>query len=144
MFMGIKKISDPVIFLKQIRLYHLLPEVPPYFLNATAVILPWAELVCGVALILGVWMRGASAVVAVMLCVFSPAILLRALAVRSAEATPFFQIAFDCGCGTGEEIIWQKLLANAGLLALAVVALALRSRRFSLTWLLDRRHATVS
>ncbi len=136
-YMGVMKIGDPADFLKQVRAFEMLPETPPYFLNATAIILPWLEVFCGVALIVGFWLRGAAALIAIMLCVFTPAIFLRALAIHNTDGTPFFQIAFDCGCGTGEVIIWKKLLGNAGLLLVSLLALVSRSRRFSLTMWFD-------
>ena len=136
--MGVAKIGDPVAFLKSVRIYDMLPETPPYYLNATAVILPWLEVFCGTALILGVWIRGASACLAIMLVVFTPAIFLRAMLVHAEDGTPFFQIAFDCGCGGGPVIIWKKLLENLGLLTLAVLALMARSRSFTLTAVLNR------
>lgn len=131
-YMGLAKIDDPVAFLKQIRLYGLLPETPPYFLNGTAIVLPWLEVLCGGALVLGIFRRGASAWLAIMLCIFTPAIFLRALGVHQTEGTPFFQIAFDCGCGGGPEIIWIKLLKNSGLLLIVLATLFSRSCRFSL------------
>jgi len=39
-WMGYKKVLEPVEFLKQIRMYQALPESPPYFLNLSAVVLP--------------------------------------------------------------------------------------------------------
>ena len=60
MHSGIVKIFDPVEFLKQIRLYHMLPEDPALWLNSVAIVLPWFELFCGAALVLsGVWLVGA-------------------------------------------------------------------------------------
>ncbi len=140
-WMGMSKIAHPDAFLKQVHLYEMLPESPAYFLNATALFLPWLEVVCGVALILGIATRGAALAVGGMLCVFTPAILLRALAIRAAEGTPFMEISFDCGCGSGVVIIWTKLLKNSGLALLSLVVLLARSRRFTLAMLLDRRRA---
>lgn len=131
-YMGIVKIQDPIAFLKQVNLYEMLPQTPPHLLNTTAVLLPWLEVVCGLALVLGVYLRGAGTIIALMLAVFTPAIFLRAWEIHSTEGTPFFQIAFDCGCGTGEVIIWQKLLGNAGLLLGSLVAVFSASRRFCL------------
>lgn len=132
-YMGLMKIQDPIAFLKQIHLYEMLPESPAYFLNGTAVAVPWLEVVCGLALLLGVCMRGAGALIAGMLVVFTPAILLRALSIQSAEGTPFMQIAFDCGCGTGEVIIWKKLLSNTGCFLAALIPVFSSSRRWCLT-----------
>ena len=137
---GIVKAIDPVDFLKSIRLYGLLPESPPYFLNATAIALPWMEILCGLALIVGVWLRGAALLIAGMLVVFMPAILVRTLAMMTANpALSFFDIEFDCGCGTGVEIIWIKFLKNTGLFVLAMIVICSRSRLLCLGTWLDRR-----
>lgn len=138
-YMGVMKISDPVEFLKLVRLYGMLPETPPYLLNTTAIVLPWLEVVCGLALIVGIGIRGAGALIALMLAVFTPAIFLRAMAIHQAEGTPFLQIAFDCGCGTGVVVIWKKLLSNFICFGVAILAVLSRSRRFTLTHLLDLR-----
>lgn len=131
-YMGVMKIQDPIAFLKQIRLYEMLPESPSFFLNATAVVLPWVEVICGLAMVLGVYVRGAGAMIAAMLVVFTPAIFLRAMNIHNTEGTPFMQIAFDCGCGTGEVIIWKKLLANVGWFVGALVPVISSSRRWCL------------
>lgn len=141
---GVVKALAPLTFLQMVRLYHVLPESPPIFLNSTAVVLPWLEIACGAALVLGVFMRGAGTLIATMLCVFTPAIFVRALAVMAEEGISFFQVEFDCGCGVGNETIWIKLLTNAGLLLLAVLTILFRSRRFTLTMALDRLRAHAS
>lgn len=138
-WMGFHKLADPITFLKQVHLYDLLPESPSLLLNATAIVLPWLEIICGVLLLLGFFVRGAAAQLVVMFCVFTPAIFLRAMAIRAAEGTPFFEIAFDCGCGSGVVIIWKKLLTNAGLFALSLLAMISRSRRFCLSMWFERR-----
>lgn len=138
-WMGIGKLGHPIEFLKQIHLYHMLPEEPAFFLNATAIVLPWLELFCGVALILGLWVRGAAAMIALMLAVFTPAILLRALDVHHTVGTPFFQIEFDCGCGTGPVVIWWKLLTNSSLFLVTLIGVFSQSRRFCLSMWFARR-----
>jgi uncharacterized membrane protein YphA (DoxX/SURF4 family) len=135
---GVNKVLDPFVFLKAIRLYDMLPETPAVFLNSVAIVLPWLEIICGVALVLGVFIRGAGALIAAMVGVFTPAIFLRALAVMGEEGISFFKVEFDCGCGTGSDIIWLKLCTNTGLLLLAILAILSRSRRFTLAALLDR------
>jgi uncharacterized membrane protein YphA (DoxX/SURF4 family) len=138
-WMGVNKIGHPVDFLKEIREYHALPESPAIFLNATAIVLPWLEVVAGTALVLGVFVRGAAAVFAIMLAVFTPAILFRALEIRAQTGTPFFDIEFDCGCGAGVVVTWKKLLENTGLLLLALYGVFSLSRRFCLEHWWDRR-----
>ncbi len=140
---GIVKALDPVEFLKGVRMYGLLPESPAIYLNLTAVVLPWLEIVCGIALVLGTRIRGAAVQIGVMLVVFMPAISLRAMEMLQANpGLSFFDVQFDCGCGTGVEIIWIKLLKNTGLLVLALLILVARSRRFCLDRWFDRRRAT--
>lgn len=141
-YMALPKIGNPSDFLKLIRLYHMVPESPPYFLNGITIVLPWLEMICGLGLILGVLVRGASGSMAIMLAVFTPVIFLRALAIRATEGIPFFQTAFDCGCGTGIVIIWKKLLANIGMFFLSILVLCSRSRRFCLVGWVGRDRST--
>lgn len=138
-WMGLNKVADPHAFLKGIHLYDMFPESPPIFLNVTAMVLPWLEIVAGVALIVGVYVRGAASMILVMLLVFTPAVFIRALAMQSETGQSFFEIAFDCGCGSGVEIIWEKLLKNTGYVVLALVAFASRSRRFCAALWFERR-----
>lgn len=136
-YMGTHKLADPIAFLKLVRMYHMLPETPPFFLNSVAIVLPWLEIFAGVALLIGLSVRGAAAIMAIMLCVFTPAILIRALNMISETGQSFFQISFDCGCGSGEVVIWKKLIENFLLLLLSLLAVASCSRRWCLTRWLD-------
>jgi len=135
-YMGSMKVGEPFDFLKQVRQYQILPETPAIYLNATAIVLPWLEIVAGVALLIGLRFRGAAAAIALMLLVFTPAILIRALHIQADTGSSFFEIVFDCGCGSGSVTIWTKLLGNVGLFTLAILALISRSRKLCLsTWL---------
>ena len=134
------KAIDPVDFLKVVRQYQMLPESPAYYINATAIVLPWLEIVCGLVLVLGAWLRGSAILIAGMLVVFMPAILVRTLGMMKADPTlSFFHVEFDCGCGTGVEIIWIKFLKNTGLLILAAMVLFSRTHLLCLGPWLDRR-----
>jgi|GEM_PF-367090 len=137
-YSGFEKIADPMIFLKNIHLYGMLPEEPPFFLNSVAAVLPWLEVVCGAALVIGIGIRGAAINLALMLCVFTPAILIRALAIRAESGTPFFEIAFDCGCGSGVVVTWRKLGLNGVLILASLLVLFSRSRRLCLSRLWAR------
>jgi hypothetical protein len=48
--------------------------VPGFAINALALVMPWLELLCGIALILGIWRRPAAAIIGAMLVVFIVAI----------------------------------------------------------------------
>jgi len=138
-YMGSMKLGEPFEFLKQVRQYRMLPETPAIYLNAIVIVLPWLEIVAGVALLIGLRFRGAAAAIALMLLVFTPAILIRALQIQADTGSSFFDIVFDCGCGTGPVTIWTKLLGNVGLFTLTLVVLLSRSRRFCLAAWFDRQ-----
>lgn len=129
-YLAYKKIMDPVAFLKNINEYRMLE--PGAVMNAIAIMVPWIELVAGLALLLGVMVRGAALTAAGMLAVFTPAIVFRAISMLD-SGVDFTALKFDCGCGSGEVLIWKKLLENSGLFIASLVALFSRSRRFCLS-----------
>lgn len=131
-YMGLAKISNPADFLKLMEQYRLLPTSMPYLLNMVAVVLPWVEALCGVALLLGVAVRGAGLVSAAMLVMFTPMILLRGLELYQETGLSFCQVNFDCGCGAGVVFLCSKLVENSLLFLLAIVAIVARSRRYCL------------
>ncbi len=134
LYMGTAKLFDPAAnFLKQVKLYNILPLDPPFLLNLTAVTLPWLEILAGALLILGVCIRGSALVLAGMLVTFIPALFARALDISAAQGIGLCSVAFDCGCGTGERNTCMKMLENTGLLALSMVALFSRSRAWCLS-----------
>ncbi len=130
-WMGISKVAKPVVFLKNIREYHLLPETPLasiHLINLTAIALPWIEILCGVLLIVGFCLRGSSFSILAMLVVFTSAIIARTIGVYRAGDIALCDIQFDCGCGANEIIICEKVLQNSALIGLALIALLSRSR----------------
>lgn len=133
--MGVSKLGHPVKFLKDIREYGLLPEAPVFdslnLINLTAIALPWIEILCGVLLIVGFWLRGSSLVLGLMLAFFTTAIFLRAVGVYNEGGIAFCGIEFDCGCGAGVINICRKLAENLSLLGLCVIALLSRSRKLA-------------
>jgi len=116
---AVPKIGDPPGFAKAIWAYQL---VPGPALNPMALVLPWLEFLCGLALCLGVWPRAAATWVALLLLAFG-----LALAINLARHHPV-----DCGCfgaiarQTDSERLsdmrWS-LLRDAGLLILAAQVL---------------------
>ena len=132
-YLGYLKLSDPMAFLKALHLYDVLPVRPSMLLNSVALVMPWLEVACGVALILGFWLRGSAMMLGGMLVTFMVALYFRAVGIAGADAIPFCAVKFDCGCGTGVRIICHKLLENAGLLLLCVMILFSRRRLFCLS-----------
>jgi putative oxidoreductase len=82
---AIPKILDPPSFAHMIYNYRLLPGPA---INAVALVLPWAELLAGLALVVGFAKRPAAAFCGALLLVF-----LAALSINLARGNPV-----NCGC----------------------------------------------
>ena len=82
---GISKIADPPGFAEEVHNYRLLPGVA---VNALALVLPWLEVLAGLALFLGFWRRTAARLFGLLLLVF-----IGALGINLARGRPV-----DCGC----------------------------------------------
>jgi putative oxidoreductase len=82
---AIPKIADPPSFAHMIYNYRL---VPGSLINFSALVMPWVELLAGLALILGVWKAPARTVIGILLAVF-----IIAISINLARNN-----AIDCGC----------------------------------------------
>lgn len=108
-YVGIAKLADPQGFAMELAGYRLLPAQANQTL---AVILPWLELLCGAALVLGLWVRAAAMVSGALMLIFAAAVV-TALA-RGLD--------ISCGCfGTAHaaRIGLQTLALQVGCLAAA-------------------------
>jgi uncharacterized membrane protein YphA (DoxX/SURF4 family) len=79
------KIADPPSFAHMIYNYRI---VPASLINISALVMPWVEMLAGLALILGVWKSAARNVVAAMLAIF-----IIAISINLSRDN-----AIDCGC----------------------------------------------
>lgn len=122
---GWLKIADPYSFLKSIHEYGVLDGARIGSLrleNLAAAGLPVLEILGGLCLALGPWRRGAATWLLLFLVLFTIAIAWKATDPVLAAAQPnYFLREFDCGCGTGVIVVWEKLTMNLVLM----VALAL-------------------
>ena len=117
------KIMDPPGFAEMVWNYRILPS---YLVNPVAIVLPWLELLSGLALISGFLHKGAALLVAMMLAVF-----MIALSTDLARG-----IAIECGCfptaagakSMAEQFAGMKLdlFRDAGLLILTFQVLLSR------------------
>ena len=82
---AIPKIADPPSFAHMIYNYRL---VPASLINLSALVMPWVELLAGLALILGVWKAAARNVIGILLAIFIIAISINLVRDN----------AIDCGC----------------------------------------------
>jgi len=127
-YMGLSKALHPEDFLKLVHQYELTTN--PFILNSIAAALPWFEAVCGLLLLSGVAVRGTAFVAVLLLVPFTMAIVKRALALAASQGVPFTSVKFDCGCGSGEIVIWQKLIENGLLIVVACLLVAGYGRKW--------------
>ena len=82
---ALPKIVDPPGFAHMIYNYRL---VPGGLVNLMGLVMPWFELLAGLALVLGIWTRTAAALIGALLLVF-----VAAISINLARGN-----AIDCGC----------------------------------------------
>jgi putative oxidoreductase len=108
---SLAKIVDVASLAKEVHNFHLAPLWSEHLL---AMVLPWIELLAGLALVLGIRPRAGAWVTGLLLVVFT-------IAVASAMARG---LNFHCGCfGTADatRIGWAKLGENLGMIVLAAI-----------------------
>lgn len=111
-YAAIPKIIEPLAFATSIGNYSLLPNA---MINATALVLPWLELLCAVGLMIGWRIKLNAALCGAMLAVFTTAVAYAVI----------LGLKIDCGCfgsAGGDEVSWIKVGKNIlMLLGLVVV-----------------------
>jgi uncharacterized membrane protein YphA (DoxX/SURF4 family) len=121
-YAGVVKVPYPAAFAEAVANFDILP---PFGNWVVALALPWAEIVIGLLLICGLWLRYSAAVTVLMFLGFGGAVLL-ALA-RG--------IDIECGCfGTDDyERVGVKVLAiEAAMIAAGVLVFIFPSQSLSL------------
>ncbi len=106
-FASIEKIAFPELFALNVQAYKILPTS---LVNITALIVPWMELICGIFLISGVFVRSSSVILSGLLVVFI--ILIFSALLRG--------LKIDCGCfgSTSTPVSWIRIIEDIGLLIL--------------------------
>lgn len=107
-YAGLPKLLEPCEFARSIYAYKLFPAIS---INLIAIVGPWFEVVTGVFLCIGLFRRGAAAVISGMLILFL--LLLTITFIRG--------LNFDCGCFSGPNDIC-KLIADRVCLAIGVAS----------------------
>jgi uncharacterized membrane protein YphA (DoxX/SURF4 family) len=117
---ALPKIADPPSFAHMIYNYRLLPGP---LVNPASLVMPWAELLLGVALVCGIWRRTAASLVGALLLVFIVAISVNLLRGNAIDCG-CFDVA-DAGKSVGERIddMWMVIVRDVGMLLLAVQGL---------------------
>jgi uncharacterized membrane protein YphA (DoxX/SURF4 family) len=119
---GAVKIAHPHEFAASIFAYRLLPDS---LINITAILLPWMECLCALALMVPAFRAAAASILVVLLCIFT--IAMATAVARGIDTT--------CGCYSGADRVvdWLTVLRNLCLLGAAAIAglPAIRSGRES-------------
>lgn len=125
-----QKIGKPLAFADEIHGYGVVGYGPPLYIMAVA--LPWLELLCGLSLVTGVFMRG-SALVLLGLNAMFLVVIAKKTAGFVEDGTPFMKVFFDCGCGFGATYAWKKLLEDSAYFLVSMVLLFAPAHRFVLS-----------
>lgn len=128
----LKATGDPIAFMKAVREYELIADEHYRLLNWIVATLPFAELVLGALLVLGIARRGAAFLMLAMLVPFTLAIYTRATGMAAESGQALCAISFDCGCGTGVVEVCHKLAENTILIVLSAWLTFARSSALSI------------
>ncbi len=101
------KINYPGEFAETIASYQL---VPFWVVNLMALVMPWAELVSGILMVLGVRTKSAAAAIGGMLVMFSLVILITLLRGIPIGCGCFTSVEEPLGWGTlGRDLVWLMM-----------------------------------
>jgi len=121
-YYGWMKIRDPYSYLKSVHEYGLLDGVNlagVQIENLAAAGVPMLEIFGGLCLAFGLWRRGAAAWLGIFMALFTAAVAWKATDPEIAASQANYLLReFDCGCGTGVVVVWEKLTMNLVLIGL--------------------------
>lgn len=109
-FAGVEKIADPDTFARSINNYNLFPDA---VINLFAVFIPWIEVVSGILLLFGRFIKENAVIIETLLVIFTVLVII----------SVFRGLNIECGCfGTmsGSRVGWQKVAENTGLILLCL------------------------
>ena len=117
-YAGVVKALDPLGFAQDIRNYRLVGQSLSFL---AAVILPWLEILAGLALAAGVWRRASAFVISALLGCFI--VLTLVTIVRGLDV--------DCGCfgALSRKSGFGVILEDLGMLYMGLALLVARERR---------------
>ena len=110
-YASINKIEDPAALSEAISNYRLFPDV---LINLLAIWLPWLELMTGLFLITGLWIKGNALILSILSLLFG---IITGIAI-------FRGLDISCGCfsltGDQKSIQWTHIVRNFGLVVMSV------------------------
>jgi putative oxidoreductase len=113
-YAGSTKVMDPWSFSEAIANYRLLPDA---LIGPMALWLPWLEVLAGLTMVAGRWVKGGALILSVLALVFTAAV----------GSALYRGLDISCGCFLIEKdvevIQWYTMAGNLGLLAMALQVL---------------------
>lgn len=141
-FAGVMKLADPHLFATAIKKFEIIQPLADVLgvhaepiLEWLAFIIPGVEIVCGVALVIGLWGRAAALVLFTMLAAFAAGMI--SVIARGMK--------IECGCFGeffGAEVGWSSVVRNLVFMAVAAPVMVRGSGMLSLDALVSNRRAT--
>lgn len=127
------KIASPDDFAKIVYGYNLFPEI---FINLIAIIIPFLEVIAGLALIIGIYPRSAAVIINALLLAFITALAINLI--RGHE--------FDCGCFSAGQseypgASWVMLVRDLIFFVLGMQIVLFKGHRRSCFGRLISRHS---
>lgn len=122
LLVGFGKIDHAVSFANEIGNYDMLPDL---YVNISAIVLPWIEVILGLMLIVGYKIKTSALLTGGLLVVF-------VVAVASAFARG---LNIDCGCYSqyvSQKVGWSKIIENSILTILAFFIFISKNNSLSL------------
>lgn len=133
---ALAKLDQPDQFARAIEKFKwTTPGDHDHLVKLLAFVIPWTELACAAALVLGAWTRSAALVLAALLGTFTWAIAGVLQRGETFKCSCFGRLRLACP----EELSACNLYQNGVLIAVALAVLAFGGGRFSLDRLLQRR-----
>jgi len=116
-YASLDKILHPLDFARAIDNYRILP---PLLVNILAIVLPWIEILCGAALIIGVFSDGAVVILGILLIIF----------IGAMGQAIMRGIDIGCGCfkvtSETQKVGWERIGEDFLMLLAAVNILGFR------------------
>ena len=129
-FASVEKVADPTAFAVAINGYTIVSSGPALII---ATVLPWMELLCGLGMFFGVFVRGSALLALCMLNLFTVAVI----------AALWRGLDISCGCYTQDptagRIGWWKLGENLVLIGMSFLVFRRSSSTFTLEHYLHNR-----
>jgi putative oxidoreductase len=110
---AIHKIAYPADFAQDIYNYRMLPHT---FINFMALTLPWLEIICGVLIVLGIFVRGSAFLIGFMLFIFIIAISFALVRGLDISCGCFSSGGGNGGHGVAVDLLIRDILMFAGSL----------------------------